>query len=163
MALKDWQDTEVASLLELPINGKTYRIPALGHLDEIAIREEQARIRDGGGASQMSDDEFMRLVLGPVLDEMRADNVPDRAIVHAVTVAHTDAVAGRAAAEALWEHGPDPEALAAARAAYANMTISPATQPPAPTSSTKRPGSTAPTKRPRKPRSSGTTSSPSTV
>jgi len=38
------------------------------------------------------------------------NNVPARAIVHAATVAHTDAQLGREAAEQMWEHGPNPQA-----------------------------------------------------
>lgn len=158
MTFRDWADCEVAALLELPINGKTYRIPALGHLDGIKIREEQQRI-SSGEPSVLSNEDFLRMALGAVLGEMRADNVPDRAIVHAATVAHTDALHGRDAAEALWEHGPDPEALAAAMAAYASSITSPSTAAAA--SSTKRPASTRATKSPTGKRSRGKTSSTS--
>lgn len=128
MPFRDWQDTEAADPLDLPIRGKTYRIPALGHLDEIRMREEFQRMQ-AGEAPSMSNEEFLQATLGTALEEMRADNVPPKAIVHAAVVAHTDAQQGRAAAEAMWEHGPDPEALAAAikAAANAGSTTSPNT------------------------------------
>lgn len=156
MTFRDWADTEAAAPLELPINGNTYRIPPLGHLDEIRIRDEQARIGNGE-ASTFTNEDFLAVVLGDVLARMRADNVPDKAIVHAASVAHADALYGRDTAESLWEHGPDPEALAAAMAAYASSTTSPSTAGAA--SSTKRPANTRSTKSPTKPRSRGTTSS----
>ena len=142
MAFRDWQDIEASDPLTLPINGKTYRIPALGHLDEIRMREEFDRMKDGGAPS-LSNEEFLRMTLGDQLALMRADNVPSKAIVHAAVVAHTDAQLGRAAAEEMWEHGPDPEALAAAikAAANADSTTSPNTA--ADVSSTKPRASTS--------------------
>lgn len=163
MTFRDWQDVEASDPLVLPINGNTYRIPALGHLDAIRIREEMDGI-GRGDAPQISNDEFLSMVLGGQLARMRADNVPDKAIVHAATVAHTDALTGRVAAEALWEKGPNPEALAAAiQAVSAGSTISPSTA--AAGSSTKRRASTkattSPVSKPKVSRSSGTTSSTS--
>lgn len=145
MAFRDWQDTEAADPLELPIRGKTYRIPALGHLDEIRMREEFARMQ-AGEAPSMSNEEFLQATLGDQLAAMRADNVPPKAIIHAAVVAHTDAQQGRKAAEEMWEHGPDPEALAAAikAAANAGSTTSPNTD--ADGSSTKPPASTSGTR-----------------
>lgn len=131
MPFKDW--TEIAKNdLVLPINGKPYTIPPLGFLDEIRIRESQAAAaqwldaRDAAvekgeepppRPAGIPDEEFMRMILGGVLQEMRNDNVPGAAILHAVSVAHTAALFGREAAEALWEKGLDPEAVAAATAA----------------------------------------------
>lgn len=156
MTFRDWADTEAAAPLELPINGNTYRIPPLGHLDGIKVREEQQRISNGEPPT-VDNEEFLAMALGTVLAQMRADNVPDRAIVHAASVAHADAMYGRQVAESLWEHGPDPEALAAAMAAYASSTTSPSTAGAG--SSTKRRASTRSTKSPKKPASRGTTSS----
>lgn len=145
MAFRDWQDTEAADPLVLPIHGKTYDIPALGHLDEIRMREEFGRLNTGS-APLMTNEEFLRATLGDALDQMRADNVPAKAIVHASVVAHTDALYGRQAAEDMWEHGPDPEALAAAikAAANADSTTSPSTAGAG--SSTKRRASTSGTR-----------------
>lgn len=170
MAFKDWEETEASNPLVLPIRGNHYRIPALGHLDAIAIREDFNRVKNGEPPS-MGNEEFMTAVLSPeLLTRMRADNVPEAAIVHAAVVAQTDAQLGRDAAEDMWERGPSPETLAAALklamkqpAANASSTISPATPPRARTSSTKKPANTASTKpRPRKqaaPRSRGQRSS----
>lgn len=145
MPFRDWQDIEASDPLTLPINGKTYRIPALGHLDEIRMREEFDRMKDGAAPS-ISNEEFLTMTLGDQLAVMRADNVPSKAIVHAAVVAHTDAQLGRAAAEEMWEHGPDPEALAAAinAAANAGLTTSPSTGEAG--SSTKPPASTSGTR-----------------
>lgn len=168
MTFRDWQDVEAADPLVLPIRGKQYRILPLGHLDEIRVREDQERIA-GGALPTMTNEDFLRATLGDALDQMRADNVPQKAIVHAATVAHTDARQGREAAEQMWEHGPSPEALAVAikamkaatAAAAESSTTSPSTAAAA--SSTKKPASTRPT-RSRKPKgspSAGRKSSPS--
>lgn len=161
MTLRDWQDVEASDPLVLPINGKQYRIPSIGHLDVIRIQDEMDRIANGD-APEISDDDFLSMVLGDQRGLMEADNVPPKAIVHAATVAYTDAIAGRVAAEHLWEHGPNPEALAAAiTAVSASSTTSPSTG--AARSSTKPRASTSPTRsRPsgaKAPRSTGKTSS----
>jgi hypothetical protein len=135
MTFNDWQDTANVDPLTLPIRDRDgvrreYTIPPLGYLDAIKLREETDRIReDGPAAATMSNEEFLRIILGGQLQAMRDDNVPPQAIVHAATVAHTDAFSGREAAEKLWNEGPDPEALAAAltKVAAASSTTSPAT------------------------------------
>lgn len=166
MAFRDWEETEASNLLVLTIKGKPYRVPALGHLSAIRIRESMAEVAQGDHPT-MTNDEFLIAVLGePLLDEMRADNVAERAIIHAAIVAQTDAQLGRQAAEEMWEAGPSPEAIAVAlkmaAAIDAGSTTSLSTQLPAPTSSTKRPASTASTRsrKPKAPRSTGETSSP---
>jgi hypothetical protein len=168
MAFKDWQDTGNVSPLTLPIRDRDgqrreYTIPPLGYLDGIKLREEVARIASGE-PGEMSNEEFLKMILGGQLQQMRDDNVPPSAIVHAASVAHVDALHGRTAAEKLWNEGPDPEALAAAMAALkdlADSTTSPATPPTAPTSSTKKPASTRSTRSPKASAksSTGTTSS----
>jgi hypothetical protein len=158
----DWEDVEGANLLRLPIKGKTYTIPALGHLDGIKIRMDFVMVAKGQ-RPQMDSEKFLRTMLGPVLDEMRADNVPDKAIVHAAATAHADTFLGRAEALKTWREGISPEALAAAvdLAAAASSTTSPATPRPARSSSTKKPASSASTRSPRTKaaRSTGTKSS----
>lgn len=187
MTFKDWQDTANVQPLILPIRGREYRIPELGYLDNIKLREEMTRVADtarlaahraaldagqppvlddaeadriAGDPPTMSNEDFLAMMLGDQLPRMRADNVPPAAILHAASVAHTDAVHGRAAAEHLWNEGPDPEALAAAMAALrASTTTSPATA--AAGSSTRKPASTSGTRSPRTKasRSTGTRSS----
>lgn len=162
MAFKEWAETEYAAPLILPINGKQYTIPELGHLDAIKLREEMVSIAIGNDPS-MSNEEFLAMTLGPALEQMRADKVSEKAIVHAASVAHMFSIAGRQAAEELWDKGPNPEALAAAMraAASAGSTTSLATPPQARTSSTKRAASTASTRsrRPAAKKSTGTRSS----
>jgi len=164
MAFKEWEETEAADALVLPIRGKKYTIPAIGHLDAIRLREEWARVADGEHPT-ITNDEFMTIILGAELRaRMVADNVPDMAIVHAATVAGVDFQQGRDAAEEMWEKGPSPEALAAAlkmaAAALDASTTSPDTPPKAPTSSTKpRASSANTTSRKRAPKSPGKTSS----
>jgi len=160
MAFKDWQDTVGAEPLTLPIRDRAgvrreYAIPPLGYLDGIRLQENRRRVLDGAldgeggaGAAPMGDEEWLGLVLGGALARMREDNVPPAAIVHAASVAYADEFAGRAVAEALWNDGPDPEALAAAIAEFAAAatTTSPdtggaasSTRPPAATSGMRPP------------------------
>ena len=160
----EWEDVEASSLLKLPIRGTTYTIPALGHLDAIRIRTDLALLAKGS-QGLIDGETFLRMMLGDALEQMRADNVPDKAIVHAAAVAHADAFRGRAAAQELWREGIRPEAFAAAlkAATAASSTTSPGSQPQARTSSTRKRASTASTKSPRTTgkRSPGTKSSPS--
>lgn len=166
MTFRDWQDVEASDHLILPIRGKKYTVPKVGHLDGIRIREEWAKIA-AGEKPTIGNDDVMNMLLGQkLIDQMEADNVPPEAIVHAATVAGVDFQQGREAAEEMWEHGPSPEALAAAlmaaAAALDDSTTSPSTPPQAPTSSTRPRASTANTKspKPRAPRSNGKRSSP---
>lgn len=187
MTLKDWEETVLGKPLTLPIRGTEYVIPELGWLGAQQLREEFTRIADmrrlieddaraaRGEDRQLDDDEqkrikddpprlnddgYLRLLLGGQLEQMRADDVPPAAILHAARCAHTDAMKGRDAAEQLWNEGPDPESQAAEKAALASLITSLVTPHPARTSSTKRPASTASTRSRTKAKASrGTTSS----
>ena len=161
MPFNDWAEIEGADPVRLPIKGKIYTLPAIGHLDALRLRADQDRIRKGQG-SDIPNEEVLRRCLGASLDEMRADNVPDKAILLAATVNPVDTFAGRVAAEQLWEHGQDPKALAEGiKQALASLTTLPATPPQTPTSSTRKRASTASTRSPRARRSTGTKSSTS--
>lgn len=169
MALADWEDTVLCQRFEIPIRGKKYAIPELGWYSAQKLREEvtritdlrllieddaraakgedrelddaeQKRIRDN--PPRINDDEYLQMLLGGTLAQMREDDVPQAAILHAARCAHTWANAGRDAAEKLWNEGPDPKVLAAEKAALASLTTSLATPPPARSSSTKKPAST---------------------
>lgn len=188
MALIDWEQTILGQPLTIPVRGKTYPVPELGWLGAQQLREEFARIADQrrliedearaakGEERQLDDAErkrimadppklddegYLRLLLGGSLAQMRADDVPPSAILHAARCAHTDALKGRDAAEKLWNEGPDPEAVAAEKAALASLITSLSTPRPARSSSMKRPASTASTNSPRSraSRSAGTRSS----
>lgn len=112
--MRDLDDIIGNDLLELPIRGKTYRIPPMGYQDGLRLKMAAEAPE---GADGPSNEEMLRLPLGPVLDEMRADNVPEAWILRAALTATAEAMAGRKVAELTWENGPDPEALAAQVAA----------------------------------------------
>lgn len=141
----DWKETAryKASLLHLPIDGTTYTIEPIGWrtletLDEEYGREqgrhamsEEERAADLEAHPRMSNETLQQLILGEALAEMRANNVPARAIVHATAVAYLDAKQGREAAELLWDKGPNQIALAAALLAEVQpeAAAKPATRP----------------------------------
>jgi hypothetical protein len=188
MPLKDWAEIARNDLV-LPILGENYTIPPLGYLDELRIRESQKAAAEWMSARDaavekgedppdrpegIDDETFLKMVLGGALKQMRDDNVPGVAILHAASVAHTAALHGRPAAEALWEKGMDPEALAAEMAAFRENLQSSKDSTPSPSTASasktrSRASTTAttsrPATRPRKAaakkagRSSGTTSS----
>lgn len=139
MPFKDYQ--ELAEPLALPINGKTYVIPAVGLADGIKLTEAL----DPESKTPLPDDEFNRILLGTAYDEMLADNVPGPAVVRASLTALGDFQRGRATAEIMWETGGDPKALTAwvkattNRASRRKAAQAGTTKPPASTSSTKKP------------------------
>ncbi|MBS0231726.1 MAG: hypothetical protein JSS52_11295 [Proteobacteria bacterium] len=96
---------ELYDPLVLPINGKEYQIPP-------ASFEAGARINGIiDGAEQLTDEEFFRLVLGGVFDDMVADKVPAAAITRAGQTALADFRYGRGMAETMWKTGGDPKAI----------------------------------------------------
>jgi len=162
MPFRDWDEV---TALPLPIRGKTYVVPPMSaaallrhNVVREAIEKYLADVKDlpdGAewpevpAAGRMSDEEFFEITLGPVLAEMRADGVPEAAIIRASLVVLADAREGRDVAEYLWEHGPSPEGLAASMEA-ANLLVSSMPSPNgAEASGTRSPG-----------RSSGTRTSP---
>lgn len=140
--------------LELPVGEKTYKVAPIGYQDGLRIKLAGEALAAGDtDAVPLSDEEFLTITLGPVLEQMRADNLPPMLITRAAVTAWTWSEHGMTVAEHMWEHGPDPEALAASMKAAAASTTSPATD--AAGSSTKRPANTsgtssrkAPAKRP---------------
>lgn len=160
--------------LALPIGAKTYRIKPIGYLDELRIKAATTQtaaaiqaLADGEppGEPAMSDDEFLALVLGDALAEMRADNLSSAVILRAAFTAHAYSTHGQEVAEQLWENGPSPEALAASVQAAAqgstpssSTDAADATPTPASTSGTK-PRRTTPRANPKAKRSPGPTSS----
>jgi hypothetical protein len=140
MAFRNWNDLAKNELV-LPIGGHEYTIPPLGYLDQLKIKESQDKIRamrvaweaaNAAGKNPppldfsdviIPDEQFLKMLLGGALEQMRGNNAPAAAIVHAASVAHVAALDGRAAAEAMWE-AFDPEALAAQMAAQQRTTAS---------------------------------------
>ena len=148
MPFEDWDDVAGISL---PISGKTYAIRPLNRSQGLKLEVAEEAVADGAPLEdQMSNEDFQRLLLGPMLDEMRGDDVPDTAILRAALTAHAAHKYGIDVAEHMWKHGPSPEALAASmKAATEGSTISPATA--AGRSSTKKPASTSGTTSKRQP------------
>lgn len=92
--------------LVLPIGGKKYTIPPMSFA-------AGARINGlfGDAPEKLSDEDYFRLLLGPVFDEMVADGVPAKAINRAGMAALADFRETRSVAEATWATGGDPKAL----------------------------------------------------
>lgn len=139
MALKDF--STFLNELELPIMGKTYRIPAVSAelgvklvlLNEQAAEvlrimdanQEAAEAAEKAGKPAPEPEPFPdyeieenpstpEALLGDVYDEMVADGVPYRAIRLASETAQFDFLYGREAAEAFWNSEGDPKAVARA-------------------------------------------------
>ncbi|OZB79732.1 MAG: hypothetical protein B7X41_19050 [Microbacterium sp. 14-71-5] len=91
--------------LVLPINGKQYTIPPVSFAAGVKING----IVDG--TEKMGDEEFYRLILGSVFDEMLADKVPMAALDRAGKAALADFQYGRGMAEIMWKTGGDPKAV----------------------------------------------------
>jgi hypothetical protein len=145
--MRDLSDVLAGVSLSLPINGKTYSVKPLGWQDEMRIKLAGEAVKEGRLEEGLSDEDFMRTVLGDTLDEMRADNVPHMWIVRAAMTAQAFNTHGLTIAEHMWEMGPDPEALAASMRAAAEKLASSTTSPStgAAGSSTKRRASTSST------------------
>ena len=137
MPFKDY--AEFAEPIALPINGKTYTIPpcpaGLG-LEILALEVD----------SKTPAVELFRRLLGSTWDQMIADDVPLAAVSRAGLVAMVDVQLGRESAEAVWEAGISPEAVAALAAAKTTE------------GSTPSPSTDAETSTPRRASMSGTTS-----
>lgn len=106
-ALKPYED--IYEPLELPIGGKTYVIPPVGAKD--GLRFDAASNPSNQDAEHITDEEFYRIFLGAMYDEMIADNVSGTAISRAAMTALADFQRGRAVAEIMWETGGDPTAV----------------------------------------------------
>jgi hypothetical protein len=100
---------ELVEPLELPINGKVYRIPPVGFDEGITLAEGL----DPKNKATLTDEIALPLVLGSALEEMRADHVRPAAITRAFMAALADWKRDRATAEIMWETGGDPKAIRA--------------------------------------------------
>ncbi|CAN5387980.1 hypothetical protein BH10ACT8_BH10ACT8_11210 [soil metagenome] len=104
---RDFMDLDEVRL-QLPIDGHVYNVkPMTG---DLARRAEEAMT---SAAPEIPAAEMRVMALGPVFQEMLADNVPTTAIDRAVLTVLTDLFKGREAAEVMWETGGD-QALTAA-------------------------------------------------
>lgn len=114
MALKAYEEL-VAEPLVFPIGGKLYAHKAIG----IAAGMRLAGVLTGDDKSlnELPAQELWKLVLGPLWDQMVADDVPAEAVARAGMAALGDFQYGRDTAVAMWESGDSPEALAARVAA----------------------------------------------
>ncbi|MDF5756661.1 hypothetical protein [Spongiactinospora sp. TRM90649] len=111
--------------LELPVAGKTYRVPPpsaetglycqrLAEAGQAAAKGDQAPDADLDDAREL---DLYRRVLGPVYDELIADGVSWTRIKHVGITAFMWVIGNEQAAQAYWERGPEGVAPAATRAA----------------------------------------------
>jgi hypothetical protein len=108
MALKAYEEFAVEPLA-FPIGKKVYTAPEIGITEGIQLEQ----ILSGKVNVDDKPQAFMwELVLGTAWTEMQADNVPAEAAARAGLAAVQDFQFGREAAEAAWEAGIDPKALA---------------------------------------------------
>ncbi|MGW3572174.1 DUF7426 family protein, partial [Streptomyces sp. NPDC000941] len=107
--------------LELPIRGKTYRIPSPTAEDGLKVQRITtlaARLVAGGEAidtNLLDDDEerdLFQLCLGPVFEELRADGVTWSQLRHTGLTAMFWIVSGVETAEQYWKAAGDPSQLA---------------------------------------------------
>lgn len=107
--------------LELPIKGKTYRIPSPSAEDGLKVQRITtlaARLMDGGEAVDtelLDDDEeadLIELCLGPVHAELVANGVDWAWLRHAGLTAMFWITAGTEAAQRYWSSAGDPSRLA---------------------------------------------------
>lgn len=112
--------------LELPIKGKTYKIPSPSAEDGLKVQQITtlaARMLSGGEADDaevLDDDEeldLLKLCLGPVYDELKADGVSWAWIKHVGLTAMFWITSDLETAEAYWNAAGNPEALAPNREA----------------------------------------------
>jgi hypothetical protein len=122
VAFKDLEEL-VEPWLDLPIQGKTYRIPSVDAKTGIYcqhIVEVTLSVQTGGDVSeddiaglQLDDDaerDFNRRLLGEQYDQMLADQVPWEFVKIAAKTVFTWTIQDRDAAEAFWARGGRPEA-----------------------------------------------------
>ena len=107
MAFEDY--TEFIEPLELPIRGKTYRIPPMSLETGLRLKP----FLEGKVPEGLTDADLSRLTLGDTFDEMVADGVPVEAQQRAMLVALAEYQSGRGAAELIWKTGGDPKAVEA--------------------------------------------------
>jgi hypothetical protein len=109
--VKSWEDVAPEEWA-FDIRGKRYVVPELPYTAMLTVQKIKA-----GEATELDDakpEDSWRLIMGSAWDEMAADNLPAEAMSRAglATLAYFEQ--GRPVAEAIWENGIDPKALAAA-------------------------------------------------
>jgi hypothetical protein len=136
--------------LELPVGGKTYRVPSPSAEDGLRVQTITtlaARLLSGGEAidtEALDDDEerdLFQLSLGPVYDELLADGVSWSALRHVGLTAMFWITNGVETAQTYWKAAGDPSLLAPNREARRKA---------------KKTGSAAASKTPRRGSTSGT-------
>ncbi|MDQ1734605.1 MAG: hypothetical protein QOH56_856 [Pseudonocardiales bacterium] len=97
MTFRDYYDLP-DTRLALPIGGSTYVLPPP------PFGEDRKRLVAAlDGQKPMADGEFLKLVLGSALDEMRTAGVPGEVVSMAALTAVADLQHGRVVAEIFWE------------------------------------------------------------
>jgi hypothetical protein len=124
---------ELADPLVLPIRAKNYEIPPAAADDIVRWRrftDKMNEARESGVQISAEDviltEDYLRMFLGTTLDEMRADGVHPGVIEHAASTSLTDTMAGRDAAERVW-NSIDPKASSPATPPVAEMASTPST------------------------------------
>lgn len=109
--MKSWESVR-PDRLAFPIRDKVYTVPELDYRSMLLIQKVKA-----GEKTELDDappEQTWRVILGGAYDEMVADNVPAEALGRAGLAALAYFEQGLEVAEAVWENGLDPKALAAA-------------------------------------------------
>lgn len=107
MELKEFSEFAEGPLV-FPYKGKKYTAPDI----DIPTGLRLNGITNHGAESELESVELFQLVLGPVWDEMAADGVPLAFATRAGMTVIADFQYGRLYAEATWETGADPKAMA---------------------------------------------------
>lgn len=120
-----------------PDGSKVYEVPPVGMTSGARL----ALDLDPKSDVNLSAEEEQQILLGPVLEQLRADDVPTEFFSRVFLTVYTDWSRGRAAAEVMWETGGDPKALEALTVQPESLSSTstgeaPATPSPASTSST---------------------------
>lgn len=145
--------------LELTVADKTYVVQPVDYQSGIELLDVLQR-KSKKIKADSPNEMLFRLVLGGVWDEMLADKLPFNVMFRAgvaaaeyqsAIVSDKPSETAVAQAEAVWESGIDPEALAAALASTATAATSPASRRSRSTASgneTRSPAPTSPTTSP---------------
>lgn len=129
MPLKAFEDFNPEPL-RFPIGGKVYEVPEVGYVEGLKLQGIES-----GEVQDVKAEDQWRLLMGDAFDQMRADNVPIRALNRAILTCLTDYRTGdRELAEQVWESGIDPKAVAAAMDAKGSTGTGEASTTPTPAS-----------------------------
>lgn len=128
-AYEEWAPEPLA----FPIAGKTYTVPPMPWDAGLKL----TRVLTDAEDVPADPDEQNRMLMGPVWDEMKADNVPHSALYRAALTCLIDFRMGREAAETYWNSGIVPGEAPAPKGATSTSTgAASTTKPPASTSGT---------------------------